>query len=228
QVITDPIQTIADLYNIFQNENERNIFLGAIGQTLFTVIVSFTISFILALVVAIFSNRFYNLRNILNPTVSVLRSSPTIAIIIILLLVAPWDTISYIVSFMVIFPLVFENMLTALDHVFNGELEAAKSLGLNFLQRVNSVYLPNISPALWASVISGFGLNYKVVIASEVFGFPKNTIGHNIVAAKQSFDYPQAFLWLVVSIVLALVIEFILSKTRNIFSATIYSKRYNI
>jgi NitT/TauT family transport system permease protein len=199
------------LGGIISTESGLRHFSGALVQTLFSSTSAFAVSYILALLLAVAARRFYNLRFVLAPFITVLRSAPTIAVILILLLTVPWSLITFVIAFLVIFPMLWTNLLAALDNVPVGELDAAKALGMRFCSRVRHVYLPSISHIMRSNVATAFGLGFKVVIAAEVLGRPINSLGYNISAAKSAFDYKLSWSYLIVSLLVAFAVERILA-----------------
>jgi NitT/TauT family transport system permease protein len=202
-VIADPIVTA----QLVSEEVTHLKFWQAVSFTVSSTFISFLFAFTLALLFATLAHRFRNLQYIIAPFITLFRSAPTIAVIFILLLTIPWSLITVIVAFLVTFPLLYENLLGGLDSVNQIEIEAARSLGLPFIGQIWHIYLPSIKRILLASAISAIGLNFKVVIASEVLGIPKNSIGYSILEAKQTFEYQLSFAYLVVAVIIAWIID---------------------
>jgi NitT/TauT family transport system permease protein len=214
-VLLDPLDTVRLLATVVQTNPSK--FLTAVGTTVFSVILSFIVAFFLALLIAALAYRFPQVRDLLHPLLVVMRTAPTMAVIVILLLTVPWGAILYAVAFLVTFPLLFENLLGAFKLVNKGELDAGRALGLRFFQRFVNIVLPNISPALWSNIIASVSLNYKVVIAAELLGLPSLSIGYSILQAKSALDYHMSFLWLVVSIIIAWLLGGVLQLLRKVF-----------
>jgi NitT/TauT family transport system permease protein len=74
-------------------------------------------------------------------------------------------------------------------------------------RQFTGIYFPAMVPFVFSSVIAGFGLNIKVVISAEVMGLPAMSIGHQILAARQGFDFGVSFVWLIFAVLLSLVCE---------------------
>jgi NitT/TauT family transport system permease protein len=203
-------------------EMQSNYFWISIFRTFSDIFASFLFGLICAFVASITALRFKNFRYILAPVVTTLRSAPTIAVITVLILILPLDYITTSISFLVIFPLLFENLLASLECAPTSEIQAAKSLGLSFSSCVAHIYIPNAFSLIFANIISAFGLNYKVVIAAEILGRSSiPSIGSNILTAKQSLDFSGSFIWLVISILLAFVFDFITSKVYKVVDSSI-------
>jgi NitT/TauT family transport system permease protein len=212
-VLLNPLQTAELLFSKFSGFSAK-VYWQALFNTFFEVLTCFSLSYITALGFAITAHKNKPLEQIVRPFISTLRSAPTMALIIILLLVVPWSWLSFIIGWSVVFPLSYGLLLASLNNVSQGELDAAKSIGLSFSKRIRHIYLENISSTIWSSIISGFGLCFKVVIAAEIFGYPKNNLGYIILDAKQNLDFHLAFAILVLCIFLDLLCETILQKIR--------------
>ncbi|MDR2083139.1 MAG: ABC transporter permease subunit [Candidatus Ancillula trichonymphae] len=203
-MILSPVDTVVEIGKEMQHED----FWTSVFRTLFDALTSFSVGFVCAFSIAITALRFKNLRYILAPVITVLQSAPTIALIILFVLILPLELLTFAVSFLVIFPLLFENLLVSLESAPTSEIEAAEVLGLSFGARVLHIYIPNAFLLIVANVNSAFELNYKVVIAAEVLGRVSiASIGSNILAAKQSLDFSRSFTWLVVSVVMTFVLD---------------------
>jgi ABC-type nitrate/sulfonate/bicarbonate transport system permease component len=116
-------------------------------------------------------------------------------------------------------------LLASFESAPTGELQAAQALGLSFSSRVVHIYLPNAFLLITANLNAAFTLNYKVVIAAEVLGqVGVYSIGSNILTAKQSLDFSGAFVWLVISVLLAFGLDYACKKLHQcIYARTLGS-----
>jgi NitT/TauT family transport system permease protein len=212
-IILSPIDTAVQISSKIQQVD----FWTSIFRTLYDAFSSFLVGFICAFSCAVTALRFKNLRYILAPFVTLLRSAPTIAVIVLFILILPLEYLTLSVSFLVIFPLLFKNLLASLESTPSSEIEAAEILGLPFISLVIHIYIPNALLLIAANINSTFGLNYKIVIASEILGrVGILSIGSNVLTAKQSLDFAGVFTWLVISILLAFILDYIGSKIYKI------------
>jgi ABC-type nitrate/sulfonate/bicarbonate transport system permease component len=185
-------------------------FYRAVGGTLWRSLYSFLIAFAAAAVFAVAAHFWKFIADIIHPIVTVCRAAPTIAVILILVLCIGGGALPAAVAFLVVFPLCYENLRSALDGIDPKLLRMADSFGVPKGRQVLNIYLPGAAPAVFSSVIASFGLNIKVVIASEILGLPTVSIGYMLLNAKQGFDFESAFLWLVVAVLLGFICECLL------------------
>lgn len=211
----DILPNIFETYQVLKNlliyDNSFMLF-KSIFATLVEVSIVFLFSYVVAAIFSTLSYRFVFLKDVFSPTITVLRSMPTIAAIMVILMIVPWDALSLVVGFTVVFPLVYSVLTASFEDIPCGEIDAAKSLGFNFLQCIKHVFIPNMLNDIKACIISGFGLCYKVVIAAQVFGYPRDNMGHMIYFAKQSLDFRTSFAYLLISVIIMLIIEWVLRK----------------
>ena len=205
-IIPSPIGTL----RIIGEEMQKDSFFAALLSTLERSFVSFFISFSAASILAIAAFHKKYIDHILNPFIVLCRSMPTMALILILLLTVGSRMLPVVVAFLVVFPLCYENMRTAIGETDPKLLAMAKVFKVPKIRQITGIYIPAMLPFVFSSIIAGFGLNIKVVIAAEVMGLPSVSIGYLILLAKQSFNFGASFAWLVIAVIVSLICESIL------------------
>ena len=89
------------------------------------VIISYGLSFVLALVVGIIGGCYEKVDILLSPLVKAMRSIPVASIVILVLLWVKSRNLSLVVSFLVVFPLLYESVLSGMRNTDSLLLEAA-------------------------------------------------------------------------------------------------------
>ncbi|MDR2090628.1 MAG: ABC transporter permease subunit [Clostridiales bacterium] len=191
-------------------EIEKPKFFAAVFNTLWKSFFSFALSFVPAFFFAALSHVFKPLRDFFRPFISLCRAMPTMALVLILLLVFGSKAVSAAVAFLVVFPLVYENIYAAFESVDKNILVMADTFKVKKIRQIKGIYLPAILPYVFSSVIAGFGLNIKVVISAEVFGISTTSVGGMILAAGQGFDFAASFAWLTIAVALSFFCETVL------------------
>jgi NitT/TauT family transport system permease protein len=85
-------------------------------------------------------------------------------------------------------------------------IEMGEAYKATVRSRILDLYLPFLAPALLAAGRIGFSQAWKVVMLSEVFGFPAG-IGWEIRTNFISFNMDQLIAWLAIFVVTLLLIE---------------------
>ena len=202
-IIPTPLATIGLIWE----EARKDSFFDAIYNTLKRSFFGFALSFAAAALFASLASYKKVIGNLVNPFIVICRSMPTIALILILLLVVGSNMLPVAVSFLVVFPLCYENMRVAISEIDKKLITMAKVFKIPMWRQITGIYLPAVLPFVFSSIIAGFGLNIKVVIAAEVMGLPSISIGYQILSAKQGFDFGKSFAWLAIAVLLSLICE---------------------
>ena len=149
------------------------------------VIISYGLSFVLALAFGIVGGGYEKVDILLSPLVKAMRSIPVASIVILVLLWVKSRNLSLVVSFLVVFPLLYESVLSGMRNTDSLLLEAADNYGIK----------------------SSLGLCWKSAMAAEVIGLPSHSIGSRLYEAKVYLDTPSLFAWTVAIVLLAVVFE---------------------
>ncbi|MCL2425405.1 MAG: ABC transporter permease subunit [Oscillospiraceae bacterium] len=237
---TGIIPTPMDTLRLIDEEMRKDSFFEAIFSTLQRSLLSFVISFIIGSVLAVIAHFRKFIGIMINPFIVICRSMPTMALVLILLLTVGSEMLPIVVAFLVVFPLCYENMRTAITETDKKLITMARVFKIPKWRQITGIYIPSMLPFVFSSIIAGFGLNIKVVISAEVMGLPSMSIGHLILSARQGFDFGVSFAWLIIAVLLSLICECILRMARRLcmpyrypdskiikeFIGKFFSKRY--
>ncbi len=177
---TTPVGTFAALGELL-GEGE---FWSGFGFTLLRALWAFGLSFIVALVLALCSAGSETVRRILSPVVTVVRSLPTMAVVLIFILVLPSSATTALVGTIVLFPTFYAALLPSALGVSRDLLEISLVCGANKLQRLRFVYLPSMAPSIAENAVSGLSLSVKLVVSAEVLAQTAKSIGMMMQTAR--------------------------------------------
>ena len=144
---------------------------------------------------------------LLEPLVKIVRAIPVASIVILVLVWVRSKNLSVVISFMIVFPIIYTSVLEGLKQTPKDMLEMADVYHIDGLKRIRYIYIPYIIPYFEASVKTALGLSWKSAVAAEVIGLPDGSIGERLYNAKVFFSTPDLFAWTVVIIVLAAIFE---------------------
>lgn len=201
-------KTFSALLTIFSNGE----FYLALISTLTRSLIAFSISYLLATVLAYLTHKSVNAEKIVAPIISVTRALPTIAVVLLLLfwtnsLVAP-----VIVTMLVVFPTLYTSSKTAFDNVDKDILDISAVGGANKINTFRYIVFPIVLPDLLISIGSGISLNLKLMVAAEVLSATANSIGYMLSTAKVYFEIAEMISLVVVLVALGIIIEWIFNK----------------
>ena len=158
----------------------------------------------------------FSVEILMEPLITVIKSTPVASFIILCLIWIPSRNLSVFISFLMVFPVVYTNLLEGLKQTDKQLLEMADSFGAGTGKKVEFVYLSQVKPYAATACKLGLGLCWKAGVAAEVIGIPSGSIGEKLYKAKVYLETPDLFAWTIVIILISLTFEkifmFILQK----------------
>lgn len=184
-----------------------NTFFLNIYHSLGRTFISFFIAFILALLLGVISSFNSIINNILKPVNAIARSIPTMILVVLSLIWFDKDNAPYIVGIFIVFPILYDAVVSSITSIDKGIVEMAKIYKVKRFDIIKTVYFPAIKFQIIGIFISSFSLAFKVVIAGEVFGQPKYGIGTVIQYEKTNFNTEAIFAWMIIIALISFVLD---------------------
>ena len=163
------------------------------------IILGFSLALILGTVLAALSSAFF--------AVAVLMEPPVASFIILCLIWIPSRNLSVFISFLMVFPVVYTNILEGIRQTDKQLLEMADSFGAGVGKKLQFIYLSQVMPYAVTACKLGLGLCWKAGIAAEVIGIPAGSIGEKLYKAKVYLETPDLFAWTIVIIAVSVGFE---------------------
>ena len=138
--------------------------------------------------------------------VTFLRALPTIAIILVTLILFQSATVPVIVAFLVVFPVIFSRLRRELEHSGN-LLDVCKVYDVTPAKRIKFVLLPIVRDELLSIVRDELPLCIKVVVAGEVLALPLSGIGKQMYVGKVNLDTATVVALTVLTLIVCFVIS---------------------
>ena len=127
--------------------------------------------------------------------------------IILCLIWIPSRNLSVFISFLMVFPVVYTNILEGIRQTDKQLLEMADSFGAGVGKKLQFIYLSQVMPYAVTACKLGLGLCWKAGIAAEVIGIPAGSIGEKLYKAKVYLETPDLFAWTIVIIAVSVGFE---------------------
>ena len=149
--------------------------------------------------------KFRRVEEFLRPFVLTIKA---IASFVILVLIwVPSRNLSVVISFLMVFPIIYTNVLDGEKQMDRKLMEMADVFDLSRPVRLRYLYLPQILPYFRTGCSVGLGLCWKAGVAAEVIGIPDNSIGEQLYQAKVYLNTPDLFAWTIVIVLLSFAFE---------------------
>lgn len=204
-ILPNPIEVIKSLFDLF-TESE---FYSALVGTLLRTVASFFVALLLAIILAILGSIFKPVNSVLSPIISVLRVTPTMSVILLIIVFVSSSVGPTIIGFLIAFPLLYQSVYFGINGIDNRVLEFAKVYNLKKSTIVKSIYFPYALPELLSSVKTTFPLNLKVVIAAEVIAQTRKSMGLMMQMSKIYLEIDYLFAYTLVAIIIGIAFELI-------------------
>lgn len=202
-------------------------------QTIFNTFSKIAKGFLLALIAGTFSaiiSSFVKIIDVLvSPFMRLLKTVPVASFIILALLWVKSDELSVLISFVMVTPVVYINILQSFDNVDNNLLEMADIFDVGLLRRLRFIYVPALVSGFMSACKIGLGFCFKAGIAAEIIGLPFQSIGSELYKSKLYLMTDELFAWTVVIVLMSVFFEgvciYLLNKLSCIIEKTNISKK---
>jgi NitT/TauT family transport system permease protein len=202
-LLASPIAVISALGNLLATGNFWQSLIGSFRK----IVVGFLLGTLFGIIIAIISYKSMLLRELIEPLIKVIKSTPVASFVIIALIWVGSANLSVLISFLMVVPVIYTNTLRGLCEIDSKLLEMAKVFRVNSFKKVRYIYIPEVMPYFVSAVSVGLGFCWKSGVAAEVIGLPKNSIGEHLYEAKIYLMTKELFAWTIVIIFISVIFE---------------------
>lgn len=202
-LVPSPLSVLLRLSNIWQETG----FWSTVWFTLRKIIAGFLLGLGFGLGLGALAGRFPLFEILFRPWAVMIKSVPVASFIIICLIWMSSAQLSVFISFLMVLPIIYTNVLQSIRSVDGQMLEAVKIFRLSWPKRVLYLWLPQLKPYLLSACTVSLGISWKAGIAAEIIGIPAGSIGRMFYDAKVYFNTVDLFAWTVIVVVISVLFE---------------------
>lgn len=151
-------------------------------------------------------------KEFLEPVLLLMKSLPVAAFIILVLIWFGSENAAVIISFMVVFPMIYHAAAEGIITTDKKLLEMAEVFDISFSKRLRYIYAPQIYLFLVSGLKTAAGMCWKAGISAEVIGLVKQSVGAQLYYAKLYLMTAELFAWSITIMVLSFIVEKLLLK----------------
>lgn len=206
-VFPDFLETIKELGVLLTKWHTYKVIL----LTFLRAFISVFCSLFVALILAYFSKKSKKFKAIISPLISVVKSIPVIALIVIMIIYVGHENSSMIIMSFVIMPILYEGILLAMNSITKEIKDETRIVSKNNIRVIKDVYIPLTMPIILVSILQSFALGLKALITSEFLTQPSNSIGSEILMLKNNLEMSKLFAWVLILILIVITIELLVN-----------------
>lgn len=176
-------------------------------HSLARILAGYLFSVFLGILLAILCYRFQLLYDILSPAIHTIKATPVASFSILVLLWVKTEIVPIVISFLMVFPLIWVNISIGIRQTEKQYLEMAKVYNFSAFQICRFIYIPSVLPYFISACHTGIGMAWKSGIAAEVICTPSASIGKKIYETKIYLETSELFVWTICAILFSIVLE---------------------
>ncbi len=208
-ILPTPIETLLILFELAEN-NEFWLFTAL---SLLRILIGILIAIPAAWLFAALCSGSRIINALFSPAVTLMKSTPVVSFILIAIFLVDRHTIPSAITFMMVFPVLFENVREGISQTPKELLEMADVFGVSWFMKIKRIYIPAIKPFFFSALTTSVGLAVKAGVAAEVVAYIPDSIGKMLSDAKSYMEPADLLAWTFVIIVISLLTE----KVVNLF-----------
>ena len=202
-VIPGPLKTLQSIIKLLGKFNTYKI----LGYTIFRLILALLSAALVGIVLGSLAGYYQFIEYMLKPIVIVLRSFPSIAIMLILIIFT--KNASFYLVGIVLFPLIYEATLRGVSEIKNEYISILKLDGQDSIVNIPKVVVPLATDYILIGVFQSLGLGLKVQIMGEsLMGSTTYVgVGIEIYKAYLNLDMDIVFAYSILAITLIIIAD---------------------
>lgn len=202
-LLVSPLRVAARLCTIWLEKG----FWSTIFFSALRIVAGFLLAFVLGGALAVAAGRYPTVEALLWPYVVSIRAVPVASFIIISLIWLSGRQLATFISFLMVFPILYSNVLQGIRSTDAKMLEMAQLYRVPWARRLAYIYLPNVKPYLLSACSISLGMSWKSGIAAEVIGIVSGSIGEKLYQSKINYLTADLLAWTVIIVLVSLVFE---------------------
>ena len=202
-LLASPLSVLKCLLNLVVTPD----FWGTLGFSLMRILGGFALGCFFGAVLGGLSSWFRPVRELIAPFLALVRAIPVASFVIVALIWVPSRNLALLISALIAWPVIYENVLAGVDAADPALHEMARVFRVPPMRRLLYIHIPQIMPYFRAAVVTAMGLAWKSGVAAEVICIPDASIDEKLYQAKIYLMTPELFAWTFALIALSILCE---------------------
>ena len=211
--LVSPVQALRCLLRLLPQADGAVV--GILGQQVFSrvgfsagrILLGFGLGVVCSAALAVAAEICPAAEVLIAPVLQLVKATPVASFIILALVWVRGSSLSVLISFLMVLPVLYGAVRTGIRAADPQLLEMAKVFRLPLGRRLRAVWLPAVLPAFRQGCSVALGICWKSGVAAEVIGLPNGSIGDALYRAKITLSTGELFAWTFVIILLSAAFE---------------------
>ena len=186
--LVSPIQAAGTLMELLPQAD----FWQRVGFSGGHILLGFALGVVVSVLLAAAAERWAWVDTLLAPVIQLVKATPVASFIILALVWVSGRSLSILISFLMVLPVLYSAVRTGIE-----------SADVQLLEMAEVFRLPLVRPAFRQGCSVALGICWKSGVAAEVIGLPDGSIGDALYRAKITLSTGELFAWTFVIILLS-------------------------
>lgn len=202
-LLVSPVEVAVRLTTIWQTEG----FWTSIWFSFYHIAGGFFLALFLGIVLAALAGRFHRIETLLWPFLVTIKTVPVASFVVICLIWLSAEKLSVFISFLIVLPVVYGNVLEGIKSEDKLMLEVGTVFRMPLLRRLLYIHLPQLKPFIMSACATALGMAWKAGVAAEIIGTPDGSIGKQLFYSKIYLDTDDLLCWTVIIVIVSVLFE---------------------
>lgn len=216
-IICTPGEAFSRLFELLKTPD----FYKAAAFSSIRILSGFFSALILGAIFAALSSVFGIIKALLEPITSVIKATPVASFIILAIIWFGSKNLSAFISFLMVFPVIYLNVLEGIENTDVKLIEMSKIFKMSPLRTFRFVIFPQVMPFLSSACSVALGLCWKSGVAAEVIGISSGSVGERLYKAKLYFETGDLLAWTAMIIAVSVLFEKLFTALLRLLSRKI-------
>ena len=202
-LLVTPLEVVKRLFTLVGENDFWRTLLFSFSR----IVLGFALAFTLGCLLGVLSGKWPLLETLLWPYVITIKTVPVASFIIISLIFFSARQLPTFISFLMVFPVIYSNVLEGIRSTDRELLEMGQVFRIPWGRRLGYIYLPHLKPFLFSACSVALGMSWKSGVAAEVIGVASGSIGEKLYESKIYFLTEDLLSWTVVIVLVSVLFE---------------------
>lgn len=202
-LVPSPKETVVSAWAFLRS----GAFYRAFWQTFLRAFSAFLFSFVFAVALGVLAFSFPRFSKMLHPIVSFLRTLPTLAVLLVILIATDPKTAPVVVAVLALFPMLFTAVESSLFSVDQKTLEMSRVYKVPKAKQVFKMILPQVLPTVVRESAGALAFSLKLTVSAEIMANTYQSLGGMLQEAKQFTETGKLFALTLIVCLLGFLLE---------------------